>query len=68
MTTETITWIPVTERVPDEDTTVLVCNDRHGVLESWLDMGAWRFGSYDGFKLLGGTVTHWAEMPNGPKS
>lgn len=30
MTTETLTWTPVTERLPDDDETVLICTDACG--------------------------------------
>lgn len=60
---ETITWIPVAERLPDSDLTVLVsapaCSE-----PIWL-------GYHDGSEWLSAEsaqidVTHWADMPKGP--
>lgn len=62
----TLTWTPVTERLPDSDTTVLV----------WTRGGEWFAAWYDGedgwldaqtaFQMQGNNeVTHWAE-PQGP--
>jgi hypothetical protein len=63
---ETVTWIPVEERLPDADITVMV----HG---PDMDPPMW-LGWYDDereswFEVSASTiegVTHWAELPNGP--
>lgn len=64
---ETIKWIPVSERMPDADETVLIeapgCNDPVGV--GWWDGAEWR--SADGWPLHETPVVYWAEMPRGPR-
>ena len=70
MLTEQINWIPVTERLPDEDETVLIyaptsiepvwLGFMSGASERWYDV--------DGYNLTPRTVTHWAEMPKGPRA
>ena len=63
---ETIHWVPVTERVPDDDTTVLVYVPDHDepVWLGWLADGEWRL--IDATPLEDGEVQAWAEMPGGP--
>lgn len=63
MWTETITWIPVAERLPDDGLAVLVST--RGATEpvwiAWLDGGGWcdpEGGEVD--------VVAWAAMPAGP--
>lgn len=65
--TETITWLPADEP-PDEGITVLVACKVDGqgcydTFEAILDSGQWM--SVDG--VVTDRVTHWAEMPEGPK-
>lgn len=65
---ETITWIPVAERLPDDDCGVLLCaDDENGgqcVDQAYHDGDCWRWG-------FGGRVSEeviaWAEWPRGPK-
>ena len=57
-------WVSVQERLPDDDTTVLVYGPNSSE-------PVW-FGYYDGHDWSGvsgesDTVTHWAPMPEGPK-
>lgn len=61
MTTETITWHPISEP-PDSDLTVMIFPDPDG--EAWLgflDGETWRYA--DGMPV---TPTHWANVPKGP--
>lgn len=62
MTTETLTWIPVAERLPDDGISVLICTTgtAEPVWVGYLDGGEWR--DTDGTLVA---VTHWAEMPAG---
>lgn len=67
---ETIEWIEVTERLPDDDTTVLVCTD----VEEEHDYPVW-FGYFDESSEDGewyaadgsllSAVKRWAKMPTG---
>jgi hypothetical protein len=63
---ETINWIAVTDSVPDDDTTVLLfCPDAgEPVWLGYRDDEHWHF--VDSIKVTY-AVTHWAEMPEGPK-
>lgn len=60
----TATWIPVTERLPDDDITVIValgCSDE----PVWLG-----YHDADGWSTVDAVphfdVTHWMPMPEGP--
>jgi hypothetical protein len=71
MSTETITWVPCAQRLPDAELNLLVLDAECGtVLEAFLDGedadGAplWR----DVTAVPLGCVTHWAEMPSGPNA
>ena len=62
MTTETIEWIPIGDRMPDDDTTVLVAFDDADPWLGWHEAGQW-------FDVTGAPVsgvTHWADPPEGP--
>lgn len=69
MLTETITWLPVAQQLPDAETNVLltVAGDEPGTCEGFLDGeegGAlvWRDVTA---AQIAGPVTHWAAMPKG---
>ena len=69
MTPETITWIPVTERLPDEDETVLIYAPTSDE-PVWLGFmsvytGHW-YDADDGYRMTSRAVTHWAAIPKGP--
>lgn len=59
---ETITWIPVAERLPDDDTSVLICTDSTSepVWLGFRDGGEWR--DAEGFQV---NVKAWADLPRG---
>jgi hypothetical protein len=71
MLTETITWCPVADGLPDAELNVLltVAGDEPGTCEGFLDgqrgdgSPIWR--DVTAFELEPGIVTHWAEMPKG---
>ena len=68
MLTEQINWIPVTDRLPDEDETVLIYAPTSDE-PIWLgyligDTGRWY--DVDGYHLTPRAVTHWAAIPKGP--
>jgi len=62
MTTETLTWTPVAERLPDDGLSVLICTTgtAEPVWVGYLDGDDWR--DTDGTPV---EVTHWAELPVG---
>ena len=68
MITETITWNPIWQLLPDDDLNVLVRFERADgevlVWPGYCDDGRWRLA--DGRFLVDDKVTHWAEMPEGP--
>lgn len=63
---EAARWIPVGERLPDDDLTVMVaCKDSDEPV--WLgyhDETGW-VSATDGAPITG-LVTHWKQMPEGP--
>lgn len=62
---ESITWIPVTERIPDSDLTVLLC-DPEGDEPVWL---GYLDGEEDEWLYVDGATAnpkYWAEIPRGP--
>ncbi|WP_446807994.1 hypothetical protein ACH50O_11805 [Methylomonas sp. 2BW1-5-20] len=64
---EKITWVPVSDRLPDDDMAVLIC---HPTLNEpvWLGVhtqGKWKLLSTLGDFLNPGIVIHWAELPVG---
>ncbi|HEY0843787.1 MAG TPA: DUF551 domain-containing protein [Noviherbaspirillum sp.] len=64
-TTEQITWIPVAQRLPDSDTTVMLF-DADANEPVWLGyFGGERWHYVDGMPA---TPSDWAEMPAGPAS
>lgn len=71
MTPETITWIPVTERLPDADEMVLIYDPTHykpvwlGYLIGIGDTGRW-YDVDDNYHMTAQAITHWAEIPKGP--
>ncbi|WP_025918320.1 DUF551 domain-containing protein [Herminiimonas sp. CN] len=62
---ETLTWIPVSERLPDSDITVLLF-DPAANEPVWL--GFWNDADNCWYYVDAeeATPTHWAEMPEGP--
>lgn len=65
MTTETITWIATADRLPDDDRNVLQAAPGAMVWPGFCVNGVWY--SADGCAYAAGEVTHWAEMPKGPR-
>lgn len=64
---EPLMWACVNEELPDDEMTVLVF---HPTLNEPVWFGYYNQGSWytpDGMQLPPNTVTHWAEMPEGPK-
>ena len=59
-------WIPVTERLPEEYTTVLVCGE-DGVEPGrfYGKSGFWTYDQYEQDPIF--AVTHWMPLPEPPK-
>lgn len=59
-----LTWIPISERLPDTDRTVLAAteDEEYPVWLAYYNSTGW--SGIDGF---GVNVTHWMELPKGPK-
>lgn len=58
-------WIPVSERMPDEGTTVLVHSTHRGVMMADYRMDIVR-PAFFGHGYAPGVVTHWRPLPKGP--
>lgn len=56
-------WISVKDRLPDTETTVLVCNERGEIFSSWAsnDDVFWFYGEEEDNR-----VTHWMPLPDPP--
>lgn len=60
-----IRWIPVSEELPDADTTVLIALGSGDVWAGYVDdAGVWLY--MDSMLVEYRTVTHWTEMPAHP--
>lgn len=68
MLTEQINWIPVTERLPDEDETVLIYapTSDEPIWLGFMSGASGRWYDVDGYHLTPRAVTHWAAIPKGP--
>ena len=62
MTTETLTWTPVADRLPDDDILVLLWFADGEWLAGWHEDRGWL--DVSGYPVAG--VTHWATV-EGPK-
>jgi hypothetical protein len=58
-------WIPVTERLPDDETLVLVALTYQEVWTGYRDGDVWRYVSAD--IIAEELVTHWMPMPEPPE-
>ena len=58
-------WIPVTERLPANGDTVIVCDAREDYVNCfWYDMGWWYS---EGYRVSLDEITHWMPLPEPPK-
>lgn len=66
MTTETITWNAIADRLPDVDETVLIYSPgwSEPVWMGWWDGECWR--ADDGWPMHESPACYWAEIPKGP--
>lgn len=68
--TEQITWVPITERLPDAESNVLLGLARGDSCEGFLDgedsEGKLVWRDVCAIQLRQEVVTHWADMPKGP--
>lgn len=55
-------WIPVMERLPEDDDSYLVWNGNHIFVAIYWGGGEWMFDSYATHE-----VTHWMPLPELPK-
>lgn len=57
-------WIPVAEKLPDDQTLVLVALNDDNVWTGFRDAGIWRYA--DAMPIHAERVTHWRSMPAPP--
>jgi hypothetical protein len=57
-------WTPVSERLPDDETLVLIALNDDDVWTGFRDAGIWRYP--DAMPIAEERVTHWSPMPAGP--
>jgi hypothetical protein len=58
-----MSWIPVTQKLPDDETAVLIALDDGEVWTGYMDAGEWHYVSGD---LMEAKVTHWQDLPEPP--
>jgi hypothetical protein len=65
---EQITWVPVSDRLPDDEETVLLLTPAldEPCWPGYMECDTWFL--VDGSRLDISDVTHWAHMPGGPGS
>jgi hypothetical protein len=59
-------WIPVVERLPEDNVAVLCWVDGSGAEMCWREKGAW-YLSFAGYGVSDCTYTHWRPLPGGPE-
>lgn len=59
-----VTWIPVEQSLPDDDTLVLLAHDDTEVWPGWRDGECWRH--LDAMPITTERITHWAHLPVAP--
>ena len=60
---KTITWISVTEALPDDNIFVLIYDTSDVIEFAYHEDAGWLWLDADEYR---GTVTHWAHLPEGP--
>jgi hypothetical protein len=60
-------WIPVGERLPEDNVAVLCWVDGSGAEMCWKEKGAW-YLSFAGYGVSDCTYTHWRPLPGGPEA
>jgi hypothetical protein len=59
-------WIPVSERLPDDETLVLIALNDDDVWPGFRTGGTWRY--VDAMPITVERVTHWMHMPPAPRA
>lgn len=62
-------WIPCKERLPEKDTSVLICGAGHRVTAYYDAVkGVFRLTESDDLFYLASAVTHWMPLPDVPQT
>ena len=59
-------WISTTDRLPDDDSTVLIAMDDGEVWTGYIEASQWRYVS--GEPITAARITHWMEFPEPPNA
>jgi hypothetical protein len=59
-------WIKTTERLPDDEMTVLIAMADGEVWTGYMDGDVWRYVSGD--PINASAVTHWMDLPPHPEA
>lgn len=60
-------WIPVTERLPKDDSPVLVYENKYGEMYGNMQTAYYYHYQKRWIGCIGENVTHWAPLPKAPK-
>jgi len=58
-------WIDVAERMPDDDTNVIVASDTEAVFSAYWDGDSWL--SPEECRRIRSRITHWMPLPEPPQ-
>jgi hypothetical protein len=59
-------WIPVAQRLPDDDTLVMLALNDDDVWPGYRDGDIWRY--VDAMPITAERVTHWGALPTPPST
>ena len=59
-------WIAVTDKLPDDDATVMIAMDDGEVWTGYMEYGEWRYVS--GEPVAYASITHWMDFPEPPNA
>ncbi|MCA1613814.1 MAG: DUF551 domain-containing protein [Acidobacteria bacterium] len=62
-----MTWVSITDRLPDRDCAALVTDGRHVTLADWTERDGWVLDRGDkAFGITATALTHWMPLPAPP--
>jgi hypothetical protein len=63
-----MTWVSITDRLPDKACAALVTDGRHVTLAEWTERDEWALDRNDkAFGITAAVLTHWMPLPAPPE-